>query len=178
MSGKLLQVNVNVVKQLKLSDIGLSSAQIRRINRKATNDYIKVLNKFIPTDISAKNNIGVTGYRKHRIKRRRANARQKNPSASFWVGENDVLAQFKKGAWRDSRKGASKGSFFQRDAFVIRLKSGTKMMLFRDKSGKIKPVRAPLVGYSASVDKGVDMARDSVLSSFRRDLKLELAKKK
>ena len=176
MSG-LLQIKVNVVKALQLKDIGLSDAQIRRVNRKAANDYLKFLDKTIPTRIATKNDIGVTGFRKYRTRRKRALAKSRSPRASYWVGENDVLAQFKKGAWRDSQKGAAKGSFFKDNAFIIKFKNGKKMMLIRE-DGKIKPVRVPLVGYEAIVASAVNSANNEISRSFQRDISIELGKKK
>ena len=165
-----------LVQKSTVFTIGLKSVQVDRINRKVGNNFLQNLNKIISSAIAADNNIGVTGFRRNRTKRRRLNARGRGAqTGSFWIGENDVLAQFKKGAWRQTANGVSKGSFFQPDAFIMVLKSGKKMMFGRT-DGVLSPIRVPLEGYLRRVDEGVKAANKDVLSDFKKQTAIEFSK--
>ena len=167
-------ITINVVKEIDVKSIGLSSATVDRINRKASNTFIGTLNKYIPRRIAQANDINLTGFSKHRIKRT-LSYRKNNGRGRFWVGENDVLAQYKKGAWRADSTGAKKGRFFKKNAFIIKTRTGKKLMFVRE-NGKLEIVRVALDGYEEIVRKGVATAQKGVLASFKRDTLIEFAK--
>jgi len=166
---RLQATNINLV--------GLTKTQVAKINRKVANQFIDIAERHITPAIANDNKIGVTGFRKIRIKKKRALSRKGKGIASLWVGENDVLAQFKKGTWKRTKEGAGKGNFFKKGAFVLPLSTGKKLLVTRE-HGKLEAVRVPLHNYRTRVNQGVSKAQKGVLASFNREVKIELGKKK
>ena len=174
----LIAVNMKVPK--RLGELGLSQAKSDRIVREMGNQYLSYLEAHIPAQIARKNNVNVTGFKKARKKKNRITARGRSAGVgTFWIGENDVAARFKKGAWRQTSEGARKGTFFKKDAFILKFKSGYKSMFTHRKGGDklFDEVRAPLFGYIPIVNKEMDNARRSVEGVFKKEVELELFKR-
>ena len=163
----MVQVVITATK-LNMDTLTLTAREVAKINRVVANKFLNRL-EFIPRRIAQENNINMTGFK--RVRRKRTRALVKNRSRGmFWIGENNVLAQYTKGAFRQTSTGAGKGSFFKKDAFIINTKNGK--MISQRHEGKIVPVKKVLSGYERVVSQELAKAQRPVLADYAKEINL------
>ena len=180
-----------VVDKLVVKELGLSRAEVRRINRSVANTFTRTLRKEVPRDIAKKNKLYINSFRKTRAKTNRAvtrGGRGRRNTASFWSGHNDVLLRFKKGAFKEissgAGKGAGKGNHWVRGAFLATFKSGHKGVFVRTggttRTGKaeLREVRVKLKGYDGSIRVGLAKAKTEAITALPKLIKHQMKLKK
>lgn len=150
----------------------LTDRQLRRVERKAINMFIKTL-KPVSREI-IKSNRGYIG-RFQTVRQKRNIATVKKAFGKVWLGDTSVQAKFKKGRWYETKLGAGKGSFFVKGGFLMTFKSG-HTGIFKRKGGKLEEQRFKLEGTERIVDKFLPKARFSANELLYSELNKEMDK--
>lgn len=150
----------------------LTDRQLRRVERKAINVFIKTLKPVSREIIKA--NIGYIG-RFQTVRQKRGIATVKKSFGKVWLGDTAVQAKFKKGRWYKTKLGAGKGNFFVKGGFLMTFRSG-HTGIFKRKGGKLEEQRFKLEGAEKIVDRFLPKSEYSASETLYDELNKEMDK--
>ncbi len=152
-----MKISISGIEEVS-KELALRPKQMERASRLTVNQVVKELHKDLGHQIPNTAALSVVGFRRHRIKKRLAKAKDKIIMASVWVGTKSVAATYAKGKFRQVKGvGVAVGRYLFKDSFWRTMKNGRRIILHRTKRTKsgVEEVRISLPSSHEEIKKAV-----------------------